>query len=80
MEPRENFDKFAKETEGMNPVDFMKRIFPWAYKEEKKYTEADMIAFAKRFLPHCKSGIVTDYQLILFNKEREYNGPAEDSM
>ncbi len=37
----------------------------------KKYTEEDMIAFAKRFLAHCKQGMVTPLQLEMFNKEKK---------
>ena len=37
----------------------------------KKYTEEDMIAFAKRFLASCQKDRVTPYQLELYNKEKE---------
>jgi len=46
--------------------------------EEKKYTKAEMVAFAKKFLPHCQKQRVTYRQLKEF--EREQDGENNDSV
>ena len=37
----------------------------------KKYTEEDMIEFAQRFHAACRKGIVTPFQLEMYDKEKE---------
>ena len=37
----------------------------------KRYTEEDMIAFAKRFVRECEKYKVTSFQVELYDKEKE---------
>ena len=43
----------------------------WLKIHKKKYTEEDMIEFAKWFLRSCQKQKVTPYALELYNKEKE---------